>query len=58
MAWNYKCEKCGATLDAGERCNCEKEQPRKDEGRQQAREEEITSNRRGRPRTPADDRLR
>lgn len=43
MAWKYKCEKCGATLDAGEHCNCEKEQPRKDEGRQQAREEEITS---------------
>lgn len=32
MKWPYECEKCGAVLDAGERCDCERSQS--DEGRQ------------------------
>lgn len=43
MAWKYKCYKCGATLDAGEHCDCERERTHNDEGRQQAHvEEKIT----------------
>ena len=25
MAWNYRCDYCGAHLDAGERCDCHEE---------------------------------
>lgn len=32
MKWPYECEKCGATLDANERCDCESSQS--DERRQ------------------------
>ncbi len=39
MKWPYECEKCGAVLDAGERCNCERSQS--DEGRQQDNETEA-----------------
>lgn len=26
MKWPYQCDKCGAVLDAGERCDCERSQ--------------------------------
>ena len=49
MAWKYKCDKCGATLDAGEHCTCDKDKPHRDEGRQQAHEEKINSQTRDLP---------
>ncbi len=33
MKWPYQCDKCGASLDAGEHCDCESSQH--DERRQQ-----------------------
>ena len=39
MKWPYECEKCGATLDANERCDCESSQS--DEGRRQDDEAEA-----------------
>ncbi len=39
MKWPYECEKCGAVLDAGERCDCESSQS--DEGRRQDDETEA-----------------
>lgn len=39
MKWPYECEKCGATLDAGEHCDCESSQS--DEGRRQDDETEA-----------------
>ena len=39
MKWPYQCDKCGASLDAGERCDCESSQH--DERRQQDDETEA-----------------
>lgn len=32
--WNYKCPNCGANLDPGEACDCEKEATRRPERRE------------------------
>lgn len=39
MKWPYQCDKCGAALDAGERCDCESF--KRDERRQQDDETEA-----------------
>lgn len=39
MKWPYQCDKCGASLDAGEHCDCESSQS--DERRQQDNETEA-----------------
>lgn len=31
--YGYQCSKCSAYLDPGERCNCEEEMQRREEGR-------------------------
>lgn len=46
MKWPYQCDKCGATLDAGEHCNCESSQS--DERRQQDNETETRAKQNGR----------
>ena len=43
MTWPYVCDICGASLDAGERCTCESDKERDDEGRQQDNEKQTNA---------------